>query len=297
MRERSKQQAESHAHLHAFLNQLAQSESLKVRELGLYDVALSNIKMEQEEGEVENMDYPGTVCFFHQKGHHLHTLNIDYHTLYGGFSQMLMTIADTCNDLRHLTVTHWPVVSFRHLPKLTVDRQRGQGSSRRRNYLKRLKTFVFHGRLANPQDVLPTLLADAFDIEVIDYRIGFLGHDVEDTRLDTSNLSELMRLNPLKRLRKLTIGQCQLNPATVRSLLERCPTLEGLRYIAPPPVRHPHHPPIWVGQVNNPQHVINNNPQLTDNTQILEIINQRFPCSKRANYWDDQEEDPDFNMF
>ena len=40
----------------------------------------------------------------------------------------------------------------------------------RRPVLRRLQSLVFHTRLDSPQDVLPELLADALDIETIDYR-------------------------------------------------------------------------------------------------------------------------------
>ena len=167
---RTEIQEQIHSRLHAFLDELALSTSLTVRELSLCDVSMSSLGFQdtnEEEGsaspspsEQPIVSFPKTLNFFRLKGRHLHTLKVDHHPLYRGLEHLLEAVVESCSELRHLTVTQLPV-RVGHL-RIRVGWTRP--------VLRRLQSLAFHANPVNPQDVLPGLLADAVHIESIDFR-------------------------------------------------------------------------------------------------------------------------------
>ena len=91
--------------------------------------------------------------------------------------------------------------------------------------------------------------------------MGFISHEVNDTRQDASNLAELQRRNPLGSLCHLTIGDCQMTTGMIQDLVDKCPRLEKVRYF-PPPTRE-----RW---------------QRVENVAVQELIVAKFPAGCRG---------------
>lgn len=249
---------------HKFMHRLAMSKKINsIKSLYMTGISLEAADARNPEGQ---LFADGLELFLKLKGGNLHTIKVTNKVasiVRFGYQQpaysteslrkLITNVAIGCPGLKELSIVA-------HVPDLRIEWSLPEDELKPRPFEK-LQTFHLDTVLFDPNKTLKDILAQARNLDELCLRLGYPDGSEGPAYL---YFEDLLSVNPLDKLRRLTVDSCRMEPAATQAVMDSCRSLRCFRF--DPPGRDP--------PGSNEAFVARKREEIN---QVREIISERFP--------------------
>jgi len=209
----------------------------------------------------------GVELFLKLKGGNLHTLNVVLWSRHYASNmqhesarKLITNAAIGCPGLKELSIVAKVSKNVRFGTDLRIEWSFPEDETKPRPF-DRLQTFHLDTVLFDPNKTLKDILAHARNLDELCLRLGYPDGSEGPAYM---NLEDLLSVNPLDKLRRLTVDSCRMEPAAAQAVMDSCRSLQCFRF--DPPDKYP--PGSSEAIVARKREEIN---------QVREILLDKFP--------------------
>ena len=174
----------------------------------------------------------GMELFLKLKGGNLHTLKVTNEVastarvgpVYSTKSlrKLITNVAICCPGLKELSIVA-------NVPDLRIEWSLPEDELKPRPFEK-LQTFHLDTVLFDPNKTLKDILAQARNLDELCLRLGYPDGSEGPAYL---YFEDLLSVNPLDKLRRLTVDSCRMEPAAAQAVMDSCRSLRCFRFDPP----------------------------------------------------------------
>ena len=173
----------------------------------------------------------GLELFLKLKGGNLHTIKVTLKVVLWpsqpaysteSLRKLITNVAICCPGLKELSIVA-------NVPDLRIEWSLPEDELKPRPFEK-LQTFHLDTVLSNPNKTLKDILAQARNLDELCLR---LGHPDGSEGPAYINFEDLLSVNPLDKLRRLTVDSCRMKPAAAQAVMDSCRSLRCFRFDPP----------------------------------------------------------------